>query len=63
MNNDTKITLFNTDDLLDIYKDNSYLLIFVGSENAFRRGHIPNSIHIDPSEIICGSLPIPGKLP
>ena len=63
MNNNTKITLFNTNDLLDIYKDNSYLLIFVGNENAFRKGHIPNSIHIDPSEIICGSLPIPGKLP
>ena len=59
----SKLNLLSSNELLNIKLDKNYSLIFVGNENTFRKGHIPGSIHISPSEIICGSPPTPGKLP
>ena len=43
--------------------DDATLIVFVGSEAAFNAGHIPNSIHVSPSELTCGIPPAVGKLP
>ena len=43
--------------------DETTLIVFVGSEAAFNAGHIPNSVHISPSELTCGIPPAVGKLP
>ena len=38
------------------------LLVFIGSEEAFRDAHIPGSQHIRPSELVCGIAPAAGKI-
>ena len=41
----------------------SVLLVFVGSEEAYRKAHIPGSHLIRPAELVCGVAPAVGKLP
>ena len=68
MDNITKITvrnelLIDSEQLEYQLDDDATLIVFVGSEAVFNAGHIPNSIHVSPSELICGIPPAVGKLP
>ena len=38
------------------------LLVFVGSLDSFLSAHIPGSVHIAPSELVCGIAPAAGKI-
>jgi len=39
------------------------LLVDVSSEKSYLEGHIPNSINLLPSALMCGEKPAPGRLP
>jgi len=39
------------------------LLVDVSSEKSYLEGHIPNSVNLLPSALMCGEKPAPGRLP
>ena len=39
------------------------LLVDVSSEKSYREGHIPGSVNLLPSALMCGEPPAPGRLP
>ena len=39
------------------------LLVDLGSETNYSRGHIPGAVHVAPKELISGQPPAPGRLP
>jgi len=39
------------------------LVIDLSSSENYQRGHIPGAIHMDASKLLCGSSPVPNKLP
>ena len=48
---------------LSLEKSPEYKVIQVTSPEVFVAHHIPNAIHIAPSELVCGVPPASGRLP
>ena len=55
--------MLQTSQLDGLLKQDHVLLVFVGSEDAYRQAHIPGSHLIRPAELVCGVAPAVGKLP
>ena len=55
--------LIEPEDLSACLTGDDVLLVSVCTRNAFDNGHIPGSVLIEPSELICGDKPAVGKLP
>ncbi len=58
----TKIML-STDELEPLLESPNVLPVFVGSASAFSQAHIPGSVNIEPSSLVCGIAPAAGKIP
>ena len=54
--------VMQTSQLDTLLNQTNILLVFIGSEEAFREAHIPGSQHIKPSELVCGVAPAAGKI-
>ena len=54
--------VLQTSQLDTLLNQANILLVFIGSEEAFRDAHIPGSQHIRPSELVCGIAPAAGKI-
>ena len=54
--------VLQTSQLDTLLNQANILLVFIGSEEAFREAHIPGSQHIKPSELVCGVAPAAGKI-
>ena len=54
--------VLQTSQLDSLLNQANILLVFIGSEEAFREAHIPGSQHIRPSELVCGIAPAAGKI-
>ena len=52
--------VIQTSQLDTLLNQTNILLVFIGSEEAFREAHIPGSQHIKPSELVCGVAPAAG---
>ena len=55
--------MLQTSQLDGLLKQDHVLVVFVGSEDAYRKAHIPGSHLIRPAELVCGVAPAVGKLP
>ncbi len=43
--------------------DNNLLIIDLSKSETYQQGHIPGAINVDPARLLCGSQPVPNKLP
>ncbi len=55
--------VLQTSQLDALIEQTPVLLVFVGSEEAYRKAHIAGSHLIRPAELVCGNAPAVGKLP
>jgi len=55
--------LIQPEQLLPLLGDSRYLIIDVSSDDNYQRGHVPGSVHISPSQLLCGIKPATGKIP
>lgn len=55
--------LISSEQLEEKINDAASIIIFIGSDAAYVAGHIPNSVHILPSDLTSGIAPAIGKLP
>ncbi|MEH6628237.1 MAG: sulfurtransferase [Motiliproteus sp.] len=49
--------------LLQHLDDDNLLIIDLSKPETYQQGHIPGAINVDPARLLCGSQPIPNKLP
>jgi thiosulfate/3-mercaptopyruvate sulfurtransferase len=55
--------ILEPDQLQKILNNKNILIVDVCQPGVYERIHVPGAIHVDPSELVSGLLPAPGKLP
>jgi thiosulfate/3-mercaptopyruvate sulfurtransferase len=43
--------------------DPSLLILDLSQAEIYQQGHIPHALHVDPALLLCGTAPVPNKLP
>lgn len=49
--------------LAAVLGDDNLLIVDVSSASTYAQVHVPGAVHINPSELVCGIPPAPGKMP
>lgn len=55
--------LIEPDQLQQTLEAENALLVHVGDEANYRRGHIPGAVLVTPAQLVCGVAPATGRLP
>jgi len=63
MTNQTIPLILEPDQLQAILDSENILIVDVCRSGVYERIHVPRAVHVDPSELVCGLHPAPGKLP
>ncbi len=43
--------------------DPSLLILDLSRTESYLQGHVPHALHVDPAQLLCGTAPVPNKLP
>lgn len=55
--------VIEADELARRLDDPSLLILDLSKAETYRQGHVPHAVHVDPARLLCGSAPVPNKLP